>query len=326
MAVASSTKASMAARATPSPTQQKPQPARSKPCMRFMGPVTRARRSIAENVRSSGTKRSSTTMSWLPVPRRPLTFQVSTMRTRRFRIEEGDPDVLIAIGPQPGRVAVEDLAGAVEQVRVHAAAGEEPVPAHAVAARHGHGAAPLAGRAGRQADGVAEEQLAADVGRQLRALAEGVDGHGQAPAGGAVGPRHLLDDLQGRQHVGAQAALGLRQGHLEQPRVGQLQDEVGRQLAGGLDLGGARADARRQRAGNLQGGGRGPRGVDGHVGSRPSCARGRSAVKPRAGPVAPVVSRLTSDPCRRSRRRRRTRHPAPHTPPACSSAACPSRN
>jgi hypothetical protein len=45
--MASSTKVSMAARATPRPTQQKPQPARSKPCMRFMGPVTRARRSSA---------------------------------------------------------------------------------------------------------------------------------------------------------------------------------------------------------------------------------------------------------------------------------------
>ena len=82
--MASSTNASMAARATPSPTQQKPQPARSKPCMRFIGPVTRARRSSAENVRSSGTKRSSTSMSWLPVPRRPLTFQVSTMRALDF--------------------------------------------------------------------------------------------------------------------------------------------------------------------------------------------------------------------------------------------------
>ena len=74
----------MAARATPSPTQQKPQPARSNPCMRFIGPVTRARRSSAEKVRSSGTNRSTTSMSWLPVPRRPLTSQVSVMRAIDF--------------------------------------------------------------------------------------------------------------------------------------------------------------------------------------------------------------------------------------------------
>ena len=81
---ASSANSSMAARATPSPTQQKPHPARSKPCMRFMGPVTRARRSSAEKVCSAGTKRSSTSMSWLPVPRMPLTCQVSMMRACDF--------------------------------------------------------------------------------------------------------------------------------------------------------------------------------------------------------------------------------------------------
>ncbi len=81
---ASSTNSSMAARATPRPTQQKPQPARSKPCIRFIGPVTRARRSSAENVCSSGTNRSSTSISWLPVPRMPLTFQVSMILTCDF--------------------------------------------------------------------------------------------------------------------------------------------------------------------------------------------------------------------------------------------------
>ena len=80
-----STKVSMAARATPSPTQQNPQPARSKPCMRFIGPVTRDRRSSAENVCSSGTKRSSTEKSQLPVPRRPATCHVSWISTSPMR-------------------------------------------------------------------------------------------------------------------------------------------------------------------------------------------------------------------------------------------------
>ena len=47
--------------------------------MPLTGPVTRARRSAAEKVRSSGTNRSSTTTSWLPVPRIPLTYQVSSI-------------------------------------------------------------------------------------------------------------------------------------------------------------------------------------------------------------------------------------------------------
>src|SRR5213593_3925809 len=60
----------------------------------------------------------------------------------RLRIEVGDPHLLIAVGPQPGLVAVEDLAGAVQRRRVHAAAGKEPVPGDPIAALHGDGAAP----------------------------------------------------------------------------------------------------------------------------------------------------------------------------------------
>src|SRR2546425_9276220 len=83
----------------------------------------------------------------------------------------GAADLLVAVWAQPGRIAVEDFAGAVEQVRVHAAAGKEPMPGDAVATRHDDRAAPLSGRAGGDADGLAEEQLAADLRRQLRALA-----------------------------------------------------------------------------------------------------------------------------------------------------------
>jgi hypothetical protein len=151
------------------------------------------------------------------------------------------------------RVAVEDLAGAVQQVRVHAAAGEEPVPGDAIAPRNGHGAAALARRARRDADGIAEEQLAADFGGELRGLAEGVDAHGHAPAGRAVGPGDLLDDPQRGEDVGAQAALGDRQRHLEEAGVRQLQHEVGGQLTAGLDLGRSHADARRERTGDLEG-------------------------------------------------------------------------
>ena len=58
--------------------------------------------------------------------------------------------------------------------------------------------------------------------------------------------------------------------------------EVGRQLAGGLDLGGPGADARRQRAGNVEGGGGGPRGGSMVMAeSPPSCARGGRPVKTR---------------------------------------------
>src|SRR3989442_7201533 len=106
-------------------------------------------------------------------------------------MEEGDADLLVAVGAQPRRVAVVDLARAVEQVRVHAAAGEEPMPADAIAAGRDDGAAALAGRAGGDADGLAEEQLAADLGRQLSALAKRVDPHRDAPARGAVGARDL---------------------------------------------------------------------------------------------------------------------------------------
>src|SRR5205814_10462316 len=112
---------------------------------------------------------------------------------QRLRVEERDADLLVAVGAQPRRVAVEDLARAVEQVRVHAAAGEEPVPADAIAAGRDDRATALAGRARGDADGLAEEQLAADLGRQLGALAKGVDPHRHAPAGGAVGARDLLD-------------------------------------------------------------------------------------------------------------------------------------
>src|SRR5207247_5771271 len=52
----------------------------------------------------------------------------------RLRMEVGDPHVLVAVGPQAGPVTVEDLAGAVEQERMHAPAGEEPVAGDAIAA------------------------------------------------------------------------------------------------------------------------------------------------------------------------------------------------
>ncbi len=136
---------------------------------------------------------------------------------------------------------------------MHAAAGEEPVPGDPVAAGHGDGTAPRVGRAGRDADRVAVEELAAHVGRELGALPEGVDSHGQAPARRAVGPRHLLDDLQRRDDVGAETALGLRHSDLEQPGVGDLHHEIARQLTGGLDLGRAFADARGEGAGDLEG-------------------------------------------------------------------------
>jgi len=169
----------------------------------------------------------------------------------RLRIEVGDPHLLIAVGPQPGRVAVEDLAGAVQRRRVHAAAGKEPVPGDPVAARHGDGAAPRVRRARRDADRVTEEDLAADVRRELRALAQGVDPHRQAPPGRAVGPRHLFDHLQRGDDIGAEAAFRLRQRHPEQSGVGDVHDEIGRQLPRRLDLGGPFPDTRRQPARNL---------------------------------------------------------------------------
>src|SRR5207247_10070768 len=99
-----------------------------------------------------------------------------------FRMEVGDAHVLIAVGPPPGHVTVEDLAGAVEQERMHAAAGEEPVPGDAVAARHGDGPAARVRRACRDVDRIATAARAADLRPDWSALAEAVDAHGQAPA------------------------------------------------------------------------------------------------------------------------------------------------
>ena len=205
----------------------------------------------------------------------------------RLRIEVGDPHLLIAVGPQPGRVCVEDLAGAVQRRGVHAAAGEEPVSGHPVAARHHDGAASRVRRARRDAHRVAEEDLAADLGRELRALPQGVDAHRQAPPRRAVGPRHLFDHLQGRHDVGAEPALRLRQRHPEQSGVGDVHDEIGGQLPGRLDLGGSFPDTRRKPAGNLQRRGCcryrvGDHAFDEprtHAGSGQSCSRSGRAVK-----------------------------------------------
>src|SRR5437870_1595970 len=98
-----------------------------------------------------------------------------TITRSRSRSDDERGILVVAVGAQLRRVAVVDLARAVEQVRMHAAAGEEPVPADAIAAGRDDRATALAGRARGDADGLAEEQLAADLRRQLGTLAEGVD-------------------------------------------------------------------------------------------------------------------------------------------------------
>src|SRR2546425_12857119 len=182
----------------------------------------------------------------------------------RFRVEVGDPHVLVTIGPPPGRVTVEDLAGTVEQGGVHAATGKEPVPGDPVAARRGDGPATRVRRPGRDADRVAVKELAAYVGLELGALAEAVDPHRQAPTRRAVGPRHFLDHAECRDDVGAEPALRLRHCDLEQSGVADVHDEIMRQLPRGLDLVGPFADARRERAGDLEGRGCCPGGVGDH--------------------------------------------------------------
>ena len=195
-----------------------------------------------------------------------------------FRIEIGDPDLLITVGPEPGRVAVEDLAGAVQRRRVHAAAGEEPVAGHSIATRRRDRPAAGIRRSRRDADRITEEDLAAHLGRELRALAQGVDPHRQAPARRAVGARDLLDHVQGREDVGAQPTFGLGQRHPEEAGVGDVHDELVGQLSRGLDLGGPLADARRERARNRQRRGRCRHRVGDH-GDGPSCASRRRPVK-----------------------------------------------
>ena len=51
---------------------------------------------------------------------------------------------------------------------MHAAAREEPVPGHAIAAVDGDRAPAWIRRSGRDADRVAVEDLATDLGRELR--------------------------------------------------------------------------------------------------------------------------------------------------------------
>src|SRR5262249_40125861 len=197
----------------------------------------------------------------------------------RLRMEVGDPHVLVAVRSSAWSVAVEDLAGAVEQIRMHAATGEEPVAGDAIAAWYGDGPAPRVRRSGRDADRIAVEQRATNLGRELRALTEAVDPHREAPARRAVGARGFLDHAEGGEDVGAEPALRFGQRHLEQPGVGDLEDEIARELASGLDLVGTLTDARSQRTGDLERSRRCPCGVGGHGLGRAILRPLRAAVK-----------------------------------------------
>ena len=154
----------------------------------------------------------------------------------------------VAVRIESLAITVVDRALRREPVGVTAAARERPAAADRVALGR-------VGRRGRAADrsrGAGDDApLAPDRAHVVfgQVAAEGVvlGGDHHAPAGRAVGLRHLLHDARRGHRIGGRA-LRDRHEQLEQSGRAQLLDEVGRQPALLLDLGGPLADTRSQGA------------------------------------------------------------------------------
>ena len=144
-----------------------------------------------------------------------------------------------ALGDHPRGVAVEDEAAHGEPLGVSAPARERPASRHRVPARIDRHE-PTDGREHRRRReiGVGAEGLPRHRGLQPRRERRSTGTDGGRPAGRAVGPAQLLDQLHERQRLELETAQRPGLQGAEQPRASEAVDQVDGHGAGAFGLAG----------------------------------------------------------------------------------------
>jgi hypothetical protein len=189
-------------------------------------------------------------MSWLPVPRKPETVQVS-ITLDVARREEHQRRVGRTVREQPRRTILDDHAAAHQPGAVLGAAGERPASAHAVAAGGRHGLASR--RVHAAGDGA---RVAVDLGGGRRRQIAGEEAtrraDHRAPSRRTVGLSQGFEHAQENPRLDLTAADRARHAHAEDAGVGHLADEIEGHAPAAFGLVGTRAQRRRQPARSLQ--------------------------------------------------------------------------